>query len=120
MDPPTKKRSEDEVSEVSFGEVEFRRNEQALTDVGNGDGVDESLLGHNIERLDVLLHEVLEVASDSSALRLLLGRDGGGARRVGKRHSDDLDDGGHGVGGEETSARSSSGAGVLCDRRGRA
>ena len=122
MDPPTEERGGKKSGKgqlPSTKEPSRESTRRLLTDVGDGDSVDKSLLGHDIERLDVLLHEVLEVSADSSALGFLLRRDGRSTRRVRKGHSNDLDDGGHRVGGEESSARSGSRAGVLLGRRRR-
>jgi len=93
------------------------RKSSTRTDIGDSDSVDERLLGHDVERLDVLLHEVPQVPSDTRALGFFFRTDGRSTRRVGKRHSEDLNNGGHRVGGEESSTGSSSRTRVLLGRK---
>ena len=50
---------------------------RATEDVCHHYSIHKGGLGHNVERLDVFLHKLAEVAADEGALPLLLGRDGG-------------------------------------------
>ena len=78
----------------------------------DGDGVLESLLGHDVAGADVLLQQPRDGAPDVAGLTQLAGVDGRNRGVARQRHPHHLDGGCHGVGGEQAGAGPLAGAGA--------
>ena len=92
--------------------------QQVQDDVGgaahgdaHGDGVLESLLGHDVAGAHVLFQQPQHGASRVAGLAQLARVNGGQRGVAGQGHSHHLDGGGHGIGGEQAAAGTLSGTG---------